>query len=901
MRSFLIALIECSVAMSVLILLFIAITPLLEKRYVAKWRYYAWLVIVIGLIIPFRPHFDTALIQMDTVVAPSYTQKMPSDNSEPSGNNPTQSPIQRAEPGVVGMIPDDNPPIGTGHRGWAAIPWYCWAGYLWLTGTVIFITYQSLRQLRFLKMVKRWSQRVTDQQTLNILQSLQAELEVSQQVKLQVCPSITSPMMLGFVNPVILLPATNFSVDELFFVLKHELVHFKRKDLWYKSLVLIAVAIHWFNPIVYLMAKAIAVQCEISCDAEVVKNTDRYGRQLYSETIIGVIEKPGMQTVFSTDFYGGKKGMRNRITAIMDTTRKKTGVFVLCAVLIGTIGTGTIFSASANASGDLKPLSERGGAITTYYNPYATLEDNVLGTLGIDSDKDEICRVRVTGPTYIDANGRKIDYYNRTDPYYGIEWGWEEKSAIQKMMHKMLSVEGKNVTVAFTDDAAAYRDDKVIEKMIINQIVFELGYHSKNSDYDHQAFINELINRGAYVIKDVVTPENFKPRVWQNKNGDFLGMKLLTDYDQKNKITDIFKQEITLHKNVNGNQGVQLGDRFVIKHGETLAIDIKETTDKMPTVNLAIINVTTGEFIDWMPGVRGGYRFIYTPREAYANHNFKIVMSGEESDNAYIEIFTYKTGKDEISHDDCREALMYKTDYVGVTDAVARAIKSRSSSYLQGETVTEGHIILDTEEQKGTVKVYAISSVGVFGFENGIFTKISGSGVVPTVMTFSKNQQGGYELLEYKEAEDGSGYTSSIKKMFPRRLQDRVRSTHDDYSNLKKQQEEQAQEYLRSIGRAAEVRAHVKKKRPNIDVEASNKLFAEYTKNDAFLNACPYWLGTRECIENGQRFIYETSQSKTGDGCDLITFRKTRANGTVVEERQYKIEGSVIRSHPTVN
>ena len=50
----------------------------------------------------------------------------------------------------------------------------------------------------------------------------------------------------------------------------------------------------------------------------------------------------------------------------------------------------------------------------------------MLGTLGIDSDKDEICRVRVTGPTYIDANGRKIDYYNRTDPYYGIEWGWEE-------------------------------------------------------------------------------------------------------------------------------------------------------------------------------------------------------------------------------------------------------------------------------------------------------------------------------------------------------------------------------------------------------------------------------------------------------------------------------------------
>jgi len=63
MRS-LIALMECSVTMSVPVLVFFALTPWLSKRYDAKWLYYVWLVIVVGLIIPFRFHPDTALMHI---------------------------------------------------------------------------------------------------------------------------------------------------------------------------------------------------------------------------------------------------------------------------------------------------------------------------------------------------------------------------------------------------------------------------------------------------------------------------------------------------------------------------------------------------------------------------------------------------------------------------------------------------------------------------------------------------------------------------------------------------------------------------------------------------------------------------------------------------------------------
>ena len=228
-----------------------------------------------------------------------------------------------------------------------------------------------------------------------------------------------------------------------------------------------------------------------------------------------------------------------------------------------------------------------------------------------------------------------------------------------------------------------------------------------------------------------------------------------------------------------------------------------------------------------------------------------------------------------------------------IEEAVSMAIKSQSTSYSFGETSTEGHMILDTKHENGMVTVYLIASYGAFGFENGIFTKVSGSGSIPTVIKFSQSKNGEYTLLEYEEPMDGSLYRNSIKKMFPTHLHDRVFSAHDDYSALAAQQEAQAKEYLKSIGRTAEVSAdHVEKQLADIDVQASNRLFAEFTKDNAFLNDCPYWLGTSEKIEDGVRYIYETSQSKTNDGYDLITFQKKKEDGTIVEEYKYKIVGS---------
>lgn len=334
MRDFLIALMECSVTMSALALAFIGLTPWLSKRYDAGWLYYVWLVIVVGLIIPFRLYPDAALIRMS--VPPSYIQQVVPGNA-----------VDAVGPAVQ---------AGAARQALPAIPWHRPVGGLWIAGVAVFTAYHGWKHYRFTRMLKRWGERVSDPRMPEALQKLKSDMEISKPVKLQVCSFVSSPMMIGFLNPVILLPRSDYSADELSCILKHELVHLKRRDLWYKSLVFLATAIHWFNPAVYLMAKAVAAQCEISCDAEAVKGADMDGRRQYGEIMIGVIGKQsGLQTEFSTNFHGGREGMKKRIFFIMDMTKKKAGILVLCLILIGAMATGVIFAVNKNA------IDEQGG------------------------------------------------------------------------------------------------------------------------------------------------------------------------------------------------------------------------------------------------------------------------------------------------------------------------------------------------------------------------------------------------------------------------------------------------------------------------------------------------------------------------------------------------------------
>ncbi|WP_347488607.1 M56 family metallopeptidase [Desulfoscipio sp. XC116] len=351
MQTFLTALLQCSVSMSLVTLAYMAIHPILSKRYTARWRYIVWLVIAAGWMFPFRPRIDLSFLPMQMPDMPV---------------TPVQ-PITNAIPPMANAGDIVNAP--------ATIPLWWVLAAIWILGVVIVVLYHTLRHGRFMKMVRRWSEPVTDLESLGILDSLKSQIGIKTQVGLNVCQSITSPMLVSLFHPAILLPPVKIAGAELSLILKHELIHFKRHDLCYKALILAATALHWFNPVVYLMAKATAVQCEISCDALVLQGADFHQRKQYGETIIGVVRNGAkLRTALSTNFYGGKKDMKNRIYSIMDTKQKRAGVAIFCIVLIGILTTGATLAAATDKEQANGPESKN---VTNYV---AIAEENIVET-----------------------------------------------------------------------------------------------------------------------------------------------------------------------------------------------------------------------------------------------------------------------------------------------------------------------------------------------------------------------------------------------------------------------------------------------------------------------------------------------------------------------------------------
>lgn len=318
METFFSTLLRCTLSMSVITLLYASILPLLSKRYAPKWRYMIWLVIAAGWLIPFRPLIRVPFLSVQNAIVPllpvQFTPLYPMIR--------TQVKVSAAAPEALSNMPH--------------LSIWTMGIFIWLLGIIIMLAYQILRHLRFMKMVNRWSESITTPEILHLLDVLKQEQGIKANMEYKTCSIISSPMMVGFFHPVILMPPIQLSKNELTMILRHELTHFKRHDLWYKTIVLAATILHWFNPVVYIMARATSVQCEIACDALVLHNKDILMRKQYGETILAVVRSGRtFQTALSTNFYGGKQGMKNRITSMLDSKRKKTGIAVLCIVLVG--------------------------------------------------------------------------------------------------------------------------------------------------------------------------------------------------------------------------------------------------------------------------------------------------------------------------------------------------------------------------------------------------------------------------------------------------------------------------------------------------------------------------------------------------------------------------------------
>ena len=335
---FLAALLEVSISVSAVAVLLLLSAPLLSKRFAAKWRCAAWLLLAVRLLVPVNFHFPQPPVSV-TVPAAVAASSIP---VSPEAAPPASTPVSASAAPVRTVGPEE----------------ILFA--VWLSGAALFLARRFGGYFVFLRKVRKTSVEDRSFRTREAFRSASERARAGRKVPVGRCGDLSSPMTAGFFRPFILLPDTDYTGEELEMIFRHELAHIGRGDVWFKLLLACANASHWFNPLVWLMARKAGEDAELACDSAVVEGRDAEFRKRYGETILSAVRKGNVRTAFSTGFGGGVKSMKQRIRNILDMGKKRRGTAALCAVLLaaGVLGASVAFGAEGRGGGAVRtPVS----------------------------------------------------------------------------------------------------------------------------------------------------------------------------------------------------------------------------------------------------------------------------------------------------------------------------------------------------------------------------------------------------------------------------------------------------------------------------------------------------------------------------------------------------------------
>lgn len=364
METFLLNLLKTSLLGSLAILAMLVLKPLWRERYRAKTRCWLWLALAVFLLLPVdfsvknapvqaEPPKDYTLFVGTDKTTIQSTDNLFGDMAEKSGQSPAQvrdTIIQR---------PVTNPEQKTTRY----IPVTTILFYGYLAGTAAFLLYQGVSYALFRRTVRRWKRDVTRADYATMLSDTARDLGVSAP-EMIVCEAISTPAVTGLLRPRLLLPHEHYDVQELRYILRHELCHLKRRDMLLKLVLLAANAMHWFNPVVYLMLRQADEDIELACDSAATDGLELPERAAYSRTLLAAVQSSVRALPATTCFGGTVERLKRRITNVLGA-QKKRGLGVVALVLALTLTAGCAVSWGERAQKNDDPFADKSYTVDT--------------------------------------------------------------------------------------------------------------------------------------------------------------------------------------------------------------------------------------------------------------------------------------------------------------------------------------------------------------------------------------------------------------------------------------------------------------------------------------------------------------------------------------------------------
>lgn len=334
---------------------------LLKGRLGRQWQYYIWLIAVMRLLLPFGPEAslmervcqaaDRTIVQVTWKARPaeqSLVEKSPRSSAEKGEDSDAENREALLDDAGQTAIKADNMVFVLKSssflvQGMELVKNYLWV--MWLTvafGMLIrkITVYQS-----YIKYVAAGAERVCEISLLDRLAVITEQAGISRPVELCVNPRVSSPMLVGYFHPCIVLPDLEIAETDFHYIIMHELTHYKRHDILYKWLVQVTVCLHWFNLLVYVMSREIDRACEFSCDEAVIAkmgydHAKDYGKTLLNAmAVVRTVREPAATVTLSAD----KRLLKERLGAIMNCEKKSKKKIVIMAGLTVGIALGTFF------------------------------------------------------------------------------------------------------------------------------------------------------------------------------------------------------------------------------------------------------------------------------------------------------------------------------------------------------------------------------------------------------------------------------------------------------------------------------------------------------------------------------------------------------------------------------
>ena len=353
MLQFLITLGGISLAMSVVIILMLAMQRPIKKRFAALGRYIIWSVIIVRLCLPVSLDILPKLITLPSVlpetqtVMPSeevYEGTTPEVNYTPEAQAPSEPSTEAVNEPMLdnteSEISTPVAPVAPTPAPAADKPGFELTGEhiiialftVWALGAVGFVTFTLIRYRINARRLDE-ALALPDPELWGIYDTVCRELNIKKAPPLYMGRADVSPMVYGFFNPKVVLPSVEMSAESVTYILRHELTHYKRGDLWFKLLAMLANALHWFNPLAYIACGAMSAEAELSCDESALRKTDLMGRLGYGNSMLEIVKRCKHSPKLTTGFSPKKRAVKERFENMINTTKKRKGYLIVALIV----------------------------------------------------------------------------------------------------------------------------------------------------------------------------------------------------------------------------------------------------------------------------------------------------------------------------------------------------------------------------------------------------------------------------------------------------------------------------------------------------------------------------------------------------------------------------------------